>query len=706
MSPSGKTTRTGTSPDFHASVIQPQAAPIPDEQFLDGRDPSLLAQWSPVDGKEQALVAAILRRLSPPADDFVRLPLPRIAASGSAQPAVAAAAREYEREAKVVDTRLFRKVTLQEKGVSLTDLCARLQEQTGVDLRASRGVGDEKVTVFVKEQRARDVMRAIAHLFGYLWSRSGAEGEYRYTVEQDLKSQLAEEELRSRDLNAALLALDAEMQKYRPYLDMSFEELQKRAKEGREHWKELSPSERQNVHRLNTLTLNAGWGGMQLYRRLTPADRAALVADQEIVFRPDATNPDYRLPAEWNSPILQSWGSGTDVNGQYLQMADIPGIKVNQIRLKLNRSELGQVSLSVTTAAVWPPPGSRTYFPLEMATGRSPSTQKPDNAAANAALRHQAPFEQIVSLRPEPSCPQLKRGKPDPRDRNFYSPSLGTLDQPHVFSGDVWEAVHRETGLPIVADFYTRMHRLDKVTVNRKSLFEALCTASDALGVRWRKDGDFLLGRSASYFWEKLKEVPNRHLQRWIRDRDANGGLPLADFLEMESLPDQQLDSPMEAEAIQHCWGLREWSYATDPIWRQKARFLMLLTPEQMGRALKPAGIPFADLTPMQQQAAVQVQNAALAYMERQGGGFTPIPADGWSHAEIYAEYVPAGWYVWQWPLDLNYQPQGPGGPFGGRTAAEALAAVRRVYPPANPGWVQLSRDGEFHAGVRFWFRQ
>ena len=86
-----------------------------------------------------------------------------------------------------------------------------MQEQTGVELRASRGVADEKVTVFVKEQRARDVIgRAVAHLFGYRWSRSGPEGEYRYTLEQDLKSQLAEEELGMANQNAALLALDAQ----------------------------------------------------------------------------------------------------------------------------------------------------------------------------------------------------------------------------------------------------------------------------------------------------------------------------------------------------------------------------------------------------------------------------------------------------------------------------------------------------------------
>jgi hypothetical protein len=685
-------------PALNPAASHPPPPPIPDAQFLDGRDPSLLAQWSPVDGKEQALVASILRRLPPPADDFVRLPLPRIAAGGSGRTAVAAAAREYEREAKVVDSRLFRKITLQEKGVSLTDLCAHLQEQTGVELRVSHGVADEKVTVFVKEQRARDVMRAVAHLFGYLWSRSGAEDDYRYTIEQDLRSQLAEEELRNRDRNAALLALDAQMQKYRPYLEMSFEELQKRGNEGGNHWKELSPPERENAHRLAILTLNTGWGGMQLYHRLTPSDRAALIAGQELVFRPDAPNPDYRLPAEWNRPILQSWGGGTDSNGRYTQMADIPDIKVNQVRLKLNRSELGQVSLSVNTAAVWS--GSRTYYPLEMATGHSPSAERADNTTANVTLRHHPPFEQLVSLRPEPSCPRLKRGKPDVWERNFYSVSLGTLDQPHVFSGDVWEAVHRETGLPIVADFYTRMHRLDKVKMDHKPLFEALCTVGDALGVRWKKEGDFLLCRSTSYFWDKLKEVPNRYLQRWARDRDANGGLPLADLLEMASLPEQQLDSPIVAEAIQHCWGLREWHYAADPLWRRQVRFLMVLTPEQQRRAMQPACLAFKELTPAQQQAAVQLQNSNLAEMERQGGEPTPIPADLWSHAEIYADYVPAGWYAWQEPMDRVAF--GPGRPFGGRTAAEALAAVRRVYPPARSDWVQISRDGEFHAGVRF----
>src|SRR5687768_1978930 len=52
------------------------------------------------------------------------------------------------RGGRQADPRLSRKVTLHLKGASLAVLCAQLQEQTGVELRASRGVADEKVTVF------------------------------------------------------------------------------------------------------------------------------------------------------------------------------------------------------------------------------------------------------------------------------------------------------------------------------------------------------------------------------------------------------------------------------------------------------------------------------------------------------------------------------------------------------------------------------
>jgi hypothetical protein len=307
-------------------------------------------------------------------------------------------------------------------------------------------------------------------------------------------------------------------------------------------------------------------------------------------------------------------------------------------------------------------------------------------------------------LRPEPSCQTVRkmlRGQIQRLPHGLYSPSIGDLQAPHVFSSDVWEAIHRETGLPIVADYYTRMHRLDKVSVKGKSLFEALCTAGDGMGVKWTKEGDFILCRSASYYWDKLKEVPNRLLQRWARDRETNGGLPLADLLEMAALSDPQLDSVIVSEAITHCLGLRDWGHLRWPGFRRDARFFVTLTPEQQRRAFTPEGVPFKDLTPAQQQDAMQLQYAALADMERQNGSVNPINPEWWGHAEIGAEYVPAGWYAFS---ILGFPPPVNMGQAVGRTAQEALAAARRLWPEVPVERVKQELDGRFSAHVRFSF--
>src|SRR5205823_69997 len=144
---------------------------------------------------------------------FVTVPLPLVALGGSGSPLlVDQALSRYEQEAKVVDARLFREVTLELKGASLEAVCQELERQTGVHIAAARGVADEKATIFVKDRAARDLLREIARLFSYQWRRSGDEKTYRYQLVQDLRSQLAEEDLRNQDLHAAALALDQAMQ--------------------------------------------------------------------------------------------------------------------------------------------------------------------------------------------------------------------------------------------------------------------------------------------------------------------------------------------------------------------------------------------------------------------------------------------------------------------------------------------------------------
>lgn len=661
----------------------PTAAPVtpavPDERFLDGRE-ALPARWSP-----QGVPAGV--PLPPLGDDFVRVAPPRLAAGGpGGSRAVSQAMKEHEAQARVVDSRLFRTVTLQLKGASLEELCAELKAQTGVELSAARGVQDEKVTVFVKEQRARDVMRAVARLFGYVWGRTGGEKEYRYELVQDLRGQLEEEELRNRDQNAALLALDAEMEKLRPYLALPFEQLKQR-------WDETGDKA------LFNLLFGGGWGGMQVYHRLTPAERARLASGREVVLRADATDPEHHLPEAWQSSLLRSWSSNVDVQGRLTPVHEAPGIRISQLRLLLDRSELGQTSVRVQMSADWPEGGGKAYISSErtLATGQSPSVARPDNAVRNAPLQGKAPFDREVRLRPEPSCPRLKQRRPGE-----------TEEPPHLFSADVWEAVHRETGLPIVADYYTRLYPTRKLGDLHGSLFDVLCRAGEELGVRWTRDGEFLLGRSTGYFWDKLKEVPNRDLQRWRGDRQENGGLSLSGFLQMATLSDRQLESATVTRGVVHCWDLPEWEIlggrprAENPL-VSGARFLALLTREQQLRALAPEGISVRELTGIQHRALLQLWAETQASFERQQARTSGTPPEMLAAAHFVAEYTPAGWWQWAPPLSTPEHPWPRTlAPVTAPTEAALRAEVRRLYPEVSGGQVTRSARGHFSSGIRY----
>jgi hypothetical protein len=297
----------------------------------------------------------------------------------------------------------------------------------------------------------------------------------------------------------------------------------------------------------------------------------------------------------------------------------------------------------------------------------------PENARANASLRGKAPFTRTVTLRPEPQCPNLKRFYPFGTTFGSGARNEGAMEapKPHVNSAEVWEEVHKRTGLPIIADYYTRQHDLQAVTVEQASLFDALCRVGDRLGVRWHQDGNVVLCRSTSYFWDKLKEVPNRLVRRWQADAAQEGGLPLRDLLEMASLSDPQLNSTVTAPGLRQCCDLEEWSLVGGgehrPM-RPYARFLAALRADQLGKALSPQGLPLAGLTPDQQ---------------REWLAFRPAPRP---EARLRVEYVPAGSYVWVPGVPsveigerLNHLPV-----VAGKTVPEAMAAARKHYPEAG----------------------
>jgi hypothetical protein len=651
-------------------------------------------------------------------DDFVRIPLPRLAAADPR--AAAEAVKAYEKEAQTVDARLVQKVTLQSKATSLEDLCQELSRQTRVKLTAGRGVADEKATVLVKELPARDVMRAVARLFGYVWARSGSQGAYRYALTQDLRSQLAEQEMRTRDLNEALLALDEKMAAYDPVAGLSPSQI-----------KERMATAKGDERRVLARSLGLPWGGIQLYQRLTPAERAALGQGRELRFSSDAARPGQRIPPEWVRPLLGTWEMGITQDGPggratfsqrgfiqdqskpYTPIEDADGATAI-VQLKVDHSELGRVSLQADTSFFVSLNGGQPGLGSNnvLAEAQSPSVARPNNRVANSALKLQEPFVGTVSLKPEASCPTLRaeleqrkpgQGPPSAEELNRSAAaggkvlssdamdSLVRLKRAHLTSADVWEAVHAVSGLPVVADSYSRLYDPKSVALEKRALFEVLCHASDEMGVRWRKDGQFLLARSTSFFWDKLKETPNRDLQRWRRNKLEQNGLPFNDLVDMALLPDDQLDSQRVGEVVGHCWGLPEWDLLQEPIGyyspRPWLRWLSNLPPGSRSAAVSASGLSLRGLT-----GAVQEEVVALLGIQ---GGTPRDLLESLSDRRVRIGYASEGSYEWSPKLgpgrDQNQAAILP--VISASTAEAALAAAKLVDHTVTPGDIVRS-DG------------
>jgi len=79
--------------------------------------------------------------------------------------------------------------------------------------------------------------------------------------------------LRNRDRNAALLALEQEIERYRPFLDLSPDEALARSETA-------SPAEKQILENLG----GKSWGPAQMYFKLSRADLEALRAGQKLRF--------------------------------------------------------------------------------------------------------------------------------------------------------------------------------------------------------------------------------------------------------------------------------------------------------------------------------------------------------------------------------------------------------------------------------------
>lgn len=600
--------------------------------------------WSQLGPSAVEAVLARIDRTMRQGDDFVRVPFPRVAGADAAS--LKAAATAYRQAKEVVDARLAHNVSLSVKGLAFSDLCKKLQDLTGVEIRAGRSVADDKATIFCKEQPLRDLMRQINRVFGFTWAREGEPGAYRYELVQDLRSQLLEEELRNRDRAEALLDIDHQMEGYRKNLGLSPEEAAEKQETASELEKNLLWAHSQS-----------GSGPIQLFLGLSPDELNSLRNGQSLKFSADPGPGERPMPAGVGDGLMhfpesfrihvtdQSTQFGPAKQGAAGQsLSAFPGAKPIA-HLSLQESEPGKFDLIGGAGVKLPGRTEKGLIDvaesnLRIATGLSPSVRNPRNEVANAALK--ARFERDPALRlayalqPAATC------------ELFAAPYEQGAPGPRVTSADVLETLYRATGQSIVADYYTRVYVPADVSVASAPLFNVLCKSADAMRLRWKWENNWLQFRSTNFFNERRMEVPNRLLERWAASRRRHGALGVDDLAEIAQLNDIQMRSNGMSNGARAVYGLKEWHLVRNQL-RSQWQFLAGLSAAQRAAALTEAGLPYAQMNPAQQRQFCET---------RWGGGI--IPAENVAEAAFRLRYTPPDLE----PGEKVAEPlPGPGGP-------------------------------------------
>lgn len=609
-----------------------------DDEFLNpGRNGPVVG-----DANVAATVAAALR--PPMRDDFVEPPAVLVASRGSSQELremVALQEAKYAQEQKVTDPRLYANVTVSLKHASMSELCAELGRQTNVRISAGRNTADDNVTVFVTARPCRDVMREVSRLFGFIWERSGSDGNYTYVLRQDTKSQIAEQARRNADVEHSLQAVGDEA-------SSSKKASSPRVKAARQLFANLSSSE-----------LDILRSGRPL-RMTTEHSFAAEPLDEQSAYA-----------------ILAAMGGAKKMSGVWFCDADsndpeiVPFTKMKDpnatVDLQVQVTEFGGAKVNAfISASGFVPDGSTAGFGMDetvgSVTGRS--EVQPDNAKANAALASDAAMNASVGLQLNLTTPlkdQLK-SLPDPaRAMNsgeavisgnqlmaggYFGPQ-GRPARPFMTSDDYWEAIHVATKRDVIADSFSRL--FPKRSDSGK-LFNVLSNACDALHYRWSSDEGFITGRSCSYYWQRLNEVPKRLLVRWQSVREQKGELPLADVLEMAQLSDRQLDAIEVGRTIMNQWRLWEYAIPSRPFVPQN-----IDTVRNVARFFASLPAPMLELAVQNNLHVKDVPRECLAALK------SPASLEGADPDSLLGvEFVGAGKYYWAPVFEDGVEPVTP----------------------------------------------
>jgi beta-lactamase regulating signal transducer with metallopeptidase domain len=558
-----------------------------------------------------------------------------------AAPAPAGDAEEDYRASRAAlsgDARLDAGITAAWKGRPLGEALTALGRDLQVPLRASRDTADEKVSLFLGERPAREVLLLLSRHFDFRWSRR----EDGYELGQSAAARSREAALREEERVAQLAAIHASMERAARMGALPREPLEARDKELREllSQEDLAPEERARVEEEAAVladTLHAGRApAVVIYQGLGPAQVRHLLEGRELhlsardgTLPPAAARLVRQASVETAQLMARFWGiSRQEALGEHL-----PG----------GAGEAGALVRLYDTgnSQVGPPP--RGGFPLRLeftfpaGDGEDPWSSRipwsvearplPQSSAIATATDDPALTQRV---RLELRAPRARRSPADPDYEStwqFFGGSAWPAGMETL--ADLGEALHRATGLQIVADGYIRARLAPESVAGERSVVSILDQVANELDYTWRKEGSLIFLRSRPYYRDRVEEVPERILRPWRRQVTANRAATLDHLAWLAAA----LTDP-QAHGVHQYWG---WYFEDTPALppnrgaggfngsRQHLRFWAGLGPAQRRAALAGRILPAAQMTSAQRQAFLTALMAPAGY-ENDPSGLRQVP--------------------------------------------------------------------------------
>ena len=510
------------------------------------------------------------------------------------------------------DPRLDSRITYKANGATLAHVLAELARTTGVAMSAGNDqsdwtVYDRKVIVHVTNMKLADLMREIASIVRFRWSREGESGKWTYRLRQDKEQRREEESLRTSTEDAAT---------------GRFREKRENALSDMVNLGSLSPADARKLKTTDpwryVLATDPLGRDVAEFLSSFPEARNAFIQGFEAAFPVSQLSTDLqatvRRIAESYDSLTRSIGIAED-HSDLLARFDKLQITMNRSRSGLGGDILAKSLLGCITIGMGANHFDVPLFDPSSAMGKALGTAIVD-------LQAGVPTEDVAKHLKQTMAQALKiksDASPEPA-RDITSDSA--LRVPiRLFEVDVQatltmtlQSLAINSKMNVVSDYFPGTAPV--IVRGEKPLGEQLETIRFAFGSNWEKEGNTLRFRDKQWFKKRAWEVAEAWIQYWITRAKANDGLLLEDLAQIANLSDDQIDRTVMTNPRLTGYGASEAAAAAN---RQILRFYALLTDQQRD-LLSKTGLSVSSLNDDQWaalQTAVATRGAAHAAAQK-----------------------------------------------------------------------------------------